>query len=165
LQWDYAETNYAPLNTNLTTAAAAEKTIPDLVEKRFTPSEFRDYVKGVDFSGWQPKFTVVGNTGAPSLAQFDAWGEVARNSWPHNLGTYFANLSHSGMYHLIIEDKGIWVMNPLSRRGVCSSSFNENAICIEIVGNYEIGGDDFITGNGAKVRANAIEALATSTSS
>ena len=162
LQWDYAEANYAPIDTNVTTAtvAPAQKTIPDLVEKRFTSSEFRDYIATVDFSGWQPKFAVVGNTGAPSLAQYTSFGETIRSRWIKNFGNYEAELGLSGTYHLIIDDKGIWVMNPLSRRGICSSSFNEKAICIEMVGNYEIGGDDFTTGDGAKVRANVIEALA-----
>jgi hypothetical protein len=104
--------------------------LSDFVRKRFTPSEFRDYIAGIDFSGWQPQFAVAGSAGI-SIAR---WHEGATDTKINGLMSFYGDMKWSGGTHLVIDDEGTWGLNPLSRKGICSPSWNASGICITMIG-------------------------------
>jgi hypothetical protein len=128
-----------------------------IVGKRFTPAEFRQYVETLDFSSWRPQFVVLHNTSAPRLSQWhDKPGEQRMQDLAYYYGT---EQGWRGGPHLIIDDDGIWVFNPLNRSGVHSPSWNAISWGVDMVGEYSE--EPF----NEKVRDNTVEAIATLDSS
>ena len=123
------------------------------VGEPLTPEQFERYVGGVEFSGWLPKFAVLHNTGAPKLSD---WHRVPSETRIRNLAEYYANeRGWSGGPHLIIDDRMIWVFNPLTKPGIHSPSWNQDTIGITMVGDYSI--EPF----NEAVRDNTVKAIAT----
>jgi len=107
-----------------------------------------------------PKFPTLHNTGVPSLKQWEAYGPTPQERWGASLNSYYKKLGwHSGV-HLVCCPNYIWYLCDLRQDGVSVSCWNRVTIGIECVGNYEVGGDDWSVGDGAKVRDNAAWALA-----
>ena len=127
----------------------------------YTPNEFRTLLAGLKFDkGWRPSFPTLHNTGVPSLAQWLAMGATPQERWGASLNAYYKGLGwHSGV-HLVCCPDYIWNLCDLEADGVSVSCWNHLTLGIEMVGNYELGGDDFETGEGAKVRDNAVFVLA-----
>jgi hypothetical protein len=127
----------------------------------FTPAEFRTYVAGLKWPGWRPKFIVLHNTAEPNLRQW-AHGNTGKD-YEHkrivNLNAYYRNQEgwRSGP-HLFISPSLIWVACDLGANGVHASCYNSESIGVEMVGDYGV--EDFASGDGAKVRDNAVAALA-----
>jgi len=128
----------------------------DIVGRRFAPDEFESYASGLTMRGWQPEFVVLHNTACPSLAQ-RPHGFTPQHI--QNLYGFYVGKGWSGCPHLFVDQNGIWVLNPLTRRGVHSPSWNRVAWGIEMLGEY--GSEPFDTGPGALVRDHAMAALAT----
>lgn len=127
-----------------------------IIGKSFTPDEFDAYCQSVAWTGWRPQFIVLHNTYAPSLAQRPQ-GLIKQHIL--NLETYFRDKKQwSAGPHLFVDDHQIWVFTPLNTQGVHSPSWNSKAIGIEMLGDFEK--EDFNTGRGALVKANAIAAIA-----
>jgi len=61
--------------------------------------------------------------------------------------------------HIYTDDHGIWVFNPLSRRGVHAVSYNSTRYGIEILGNFDTEAD-FASLRGASSRKNGMFAAA-----
>ena len=127
----------------------------------YSRDEFRTLVDSMTFDqGWTPKFPTLHNTGVPSLAQWERFGATPQERWGANLNSYYKKLGwHSGV-HLVCCPDYIWYLCDLRQDGVSVSCWNHVTIGIECVGNYEVGGDDWTTGDGAKVRDNASWTLA-----
>ena len=126
----------------------------------FTREEFRAYVAGRRWTGWRPLMPYLHNTGVPSLAQWEALGATPQERWGANLDNYYAGMGwHAGPHAVACPDY-IWALCDFTLPGVAQSCSNSFAWAIEMVGSYEIGGDDFSTGDGAKVRDNAAFAIA-----
>ncbi len=127
----------------------------------YTRDEFRAMVAGVEMKGWRPAFPTLHNTGVPSLAQWLAMGVTPQERWGASLDSYYKNQLgwHSGPHFVVCRDY-IWQLCDLAADGVSVSCWNHATVGVEMVGNYEVGGDDFATGHGAKVRDNAAFALA-----
>lgn len=127
----------------------------------FTKDEFRALVDSLSWTaGWLPQFPTLHNTGVPSLTQWKGWGATPQERWGENLNRYYKGLGwHSGV-HLVCCPDYIWNLCDLRSDGVSVSCWNHVTIGIECVGNYEAGGDNWDTGDGAKVRDNAAWALA-----
>lgn len=124
----------------------------DIVGKKFTPEEFRQYVTTVDFSAWDPKFVVLHNTGTPKLSE---WHKFSTEQRMQNLAAFYGEQQHfKAGPHLIIDDEGIWVFSPLTRPGSHAVSWNLNSIGIMMVGNYEVEPLD------DNVRDNTVQAVA-----
>lgn len=127
----------------------------------FTPSEFRTYVESLKWTGWRPQFVVLHNTAEPNLAQWShsGLGKVAGLKRVQNLNHYYKSDEgwHSGP-HIFVAPDLIWVACDLTANGVHASCYNSVSIGVEMVGDYST--EPFDSGDGAKVRDNAIAALA-----
>lgn len=128
------------------------------VGKRFTIDTFRAYLEGVAFTGFKPKYVVLHHTASPSLAMRP---QGFTDQHLKNLLHYYeTTMGWSGAPHLFIDDRadGIIVFQRLDRKGVHAKSFNSDSWGIEMLGYYDK--EPFHTGRGAKVRDNAMAALA-----
>lgn len=135
-------------------------------KKHFTRDTFALYVEGLHWTRWRPSLIVLHNTAAPTWAQWHETaekdrlaGRVPGTTRIANLEKYFRDQQHwSGCPHLFIPDDFIWEMNPLTAPGVHSPSWNNTAIGIEMVADFDREDDE--TGPGLKVRNNTIYATA-----
>jgi peptidoglycan hydrolase-like protein with peptidoglycan-binding domain len=131
----------------------------------YTRDEFRKLISSIQLGAWRPKFPTLHNTGVPSLAQWKAYGPTTKEGWGGSLNRFFASASkgkppwHAGPHFVCCPDY-IWYLSDLRFDGVSVSCWNPVTVGIEMVGNYELGSDDFATGDGAKVGDNAAFALA-----
>ena len=66
---------------------------------------------------------------------------------------------HAGP-HLVVCPDYVWALCDLTQPGVSASCWNSETFGIEMVGNYEVGGDVFESGEGARVRDNAAAVIA-----
>ena len=126
----------------------------------YTIAEFRAYLSGVQLGAWRPKFPTLHNTAVPSLAQWLAYGPTPQERWGASLNRYYEGLGWHAGPHLVVCSDYVWVLCDLTRSGVSVSCWNSETFGIEMIGNYEVGADDFASGDGAKVRDNAAEVLA-----
>lgn len=128
-----------------------------IIGKRFTPNEFASYVAMLEFEpgGFKPDMVVLHNTAVPSLAQRPMGFTEAHM---RNLRGYYSGLHWKGGPHLFVDDHGIWVFNPLDKRGTHSPSWNDRAWGVEMLGDYDK--EEFLSGRGAMVRYNAGVAVA-----
>lgn len=128
------------------------------IGRRFRPSEFEAYLKTITFTDFRPEFVTLHHTGAPSLATRP---DGLTDQHLQNLLTYYQDqLGWSGAPHLFIDDleDGIIVFQRLDKRGVHAVSFNRNSWGVEMLGEYD--SEEINSGRGAKVRDNAVKALA-----
>lgn len=131
------------------------------VKKGFTPDQFTAYVSKIKWGGWRPQFVVLHNTGAPRLDQWHTYKgkPISGETRMRGLENYYRNQQGwSGGPHLFVADDLIWVFNDLTQRGTHSPSWNSIAWGIEMVGDFSA--EPFNSGLGAKVRDNAVHALA-----
>ena len=126
----------------------------------YTIDEFRHCLAGLKLDGWKPAFPTLHNTGVPSLAQWMAMGATPQERWGASLDRYYKGLGWHAGPHLVVCPSYVWVLCDLAKSGVSVSCWNFETFGVEMVGNYEVGGDDFATGIGAEVRANAALVLA-----
>lgn len=127
----------------------------------FTPGEFKTYVAGLKWAPWRPQFIVLHNTAEPNLAQWAHFGlgRQAGEKRIRNLNHYYGHeLGWSSGPHLFVAPDLIWVACDLTARGVHASCYNNVSIGVEMVGDYSR--EAFDAGDGARVRNNAVAALA-----
>jgi Putative peptidoglycan binding domain/N-acetylmuramoyl-L-alanine amidase len=123
-------------------------------------AEFRAHLAGLALGEWRPSFPTLHNTGVPSLAQWLAMGATPQERWAGNLNHYYEGMGWHAGPHLVVCPDYVWALCDLTKSGVSVSCWNSETFGIEMVGNYEVGGDDFASGDGAKVRDNAAAVLA-----
>jgi N-acetylmuramoyl-L-alanine amidase len=127
----------------------------------FTPAEFQTYVEKLRWHCWRPQFIALHNTAEPNLAQWvhSGLGKVAGLQRVKNLNHYYQSAEgwHSGP-HLFIAPDLIWVACDLTANGVHATCYNAVSIGVEMVGDYA--SEAFDSGDGAKVRDNAVAAVA-----
>jgi hypothetical protein len=125
--------------------------------QRYDAEAFKSMLDDLRFSLWQPKYIVLHNTAAPSLAQFNS-GPTTEEKRIQNIVSYWKGLHwHSGA-HLIISPNYIWVACDLTQDGVHCSCANKASIGIEMIGDYS--SENFGSGQGAAVRDKAVYAMA-----
>ena len=128
----------------------------------FTAAEFRIAVSGLKYAkGWKPASITLHNTGVPSLAQWMAMGATAQERWGGALNNYYRGLGWHAGPHVVCCPDYIWMLCDPEQDGVSVSCWNHETFAVEMVGNFETGGDEFGWGPGAKVRDNAVTVLAT----
>jgi hypothetical protein len=128
-----------------------------IVGLSFSADDFDSYCHGLKWEAWRPSFIALHNTWKPKLADRPN-GFTAQHI--KNLEHYYKNdLGWKAGPHLFIDDRQIWVFTPLTVSGRHSPSWNKIALGFEMLGDYDR--DKFNTGRGAKVRDNAVAALAT----
>jgi hypothetical protein len=127
-----------------------------IVGKAFSVAEFEQYCETLQWTAWRPSFAVLHNTGVPSLAQRPK-GFTQQHM--DNFASYYRDkMGWSAGPHLFIDDTQIWVFSPLTAPGVHSPSWNSKSLGVEMLGDFAI--ELFDQGRGAKVRDNAMAALA-----
>jgi hypothetical protein len=127
-----------------------------IVGLSFDVLTFDLYCQQLEWEAWRPQFIVLHNTASPSLAQRPN-GLTAQHI--RNLESYYRDRQKwSAGPHLFIDDRQIWVFTPLTTPGVHSPSWNGVSLGVECLGDYEKEAWD--TGRGAKVRDNAVSAIA-----
>jgi hypothetical protein len=123
----------------------------DFVGKAFTPVEFREYVSGVQFTSWKPEFIVLHNTSDPTLEQ---WHKLSSRTALQKFAEYYGGMGWSGGPHLFVDDKTIWVFNPLNKPGVHAASWNKISLGVMMIGDYDTEAFD------DNVRNNTVQAIA-----
>jgi hypothetical protein len=127
-----------------------------IVGKGFTQDGFSAYVASLGTPPDWVDFVVLHNTAVPTLAD---WHKVSGEKRMVGLADYYRNVQHwSAGPHLFVADDLIWVFTPLKEHGVHSPSWNSVAWGVEMVGDYAT--EAFDSGAGAKVRDNAVHAVA-----
>ncbi len=122
-----------------------------------TPASFDAYCHTLHWTAWRPSFFVLHNTGVPSLAQRPS-GLTKQHI--QNLEAFYRDKNGwSAGPHLFVDDKQIWVFTPLTVSGVHSPSWNNVALGLEMLGDFDT--ESFSAGRGLKVRKNAVAAMAT----
>lgn len=116
-------------------------TIP-IVGKCFTTADaFLDYLEGLHFSAWRPRFVTVHHTGSPDLKIWTGWqtraNPVSDEQWLKNLAGYYGGLGWSSGPHFFVTPKHICVLSPPTKRGVHAVSFNSVSWGVETVGDFD----------------------------
>jgi hypothetical protein len=105
--------------------------------RSFNPRDFRSYVAEQVFSVWKPEFVVLHNSGTPTLKQWRERRE--RGSSPEafmrSIATYYGGLGWRGGPHLIIDDRVTWALNPLTKPGTHTASWNNKSFGVTMIGN------------------------------
>ena len=128
-----------------------------IVGASFGAAEFDRYCHALAWTAWRPSFVVLHNTAIPSLAQRPTGFSPEHM---RGLEAYYRDVQRwNAGPHLFIDDRKIWVFTPLTVSGVHSPSWNKFSLGVEMLGNFAT--EPFDSGRGAKVRANAVAALAT----
>lgn len=117
-----------------------------IVGRSFTKQEFIDYVSWLrankaDEWKWNPTGITVHHTAYPDLSMRpNGWSEENMKSLRH----FYRNTRGWGSGpHLFTDDTDdcIWVLTPLTHRGVHASSFNSSRYGIEMLGNFDNSSD------------------------
>jgi hypothetical protein len=135
------------------------KTIP-IVNRFFRANDsLKLYLDTLDLTTWKraggPDFVVLHNTGAPTLSQRPQ-GFLPQHMV--NLSQYYAGLGWHAGPHFFCDQNGIWAFSRADRPGVHSPSWNQISWGVEMLGDYDQ--DNFETGAGASVAANAVYLVA-----
>lgn len=128
----------------------------DIVGKQFKVASLPSYLDTIKVMAWHPTFVVLHNTDVPNLSQRPQ-GFTAQHM--QNLVTYYRDQCHwHAGPHFFVDDNGIWAFTPLNYAGDHSPSWNQSAIGVEMLGDYDH--DSFTVGRGEDVHINAINLLA-----
>jgi hypothetical protein len=127
------------------------------------PQDFQVYVASITAADMEKDFApnkiIIHNTGLPTFKQWRR-GKVYPNRMEALTSWYRDKQSPpwKGGPHLFVDDKGLWLFNPLWKQGTHSPSFNPTSWGIEMVGDYDQ--EPFDEGPGAKIRDNSALAAA-----
>ena len=102
------------------------------------------------------RIIVLHNSGSPTLKQWKSSKEQQRI---FNLRDYYKGMGWHQGPHAFIDDEHIWGFSPLTAAGVHASCFNHFSLGLEMA--LDAATEPFDSGDGAKVRDNAVFALAT----
>jgi hypothetical protein len=117
---------------------------------------FQQYVAALLFSNWMPELIVLHNTGEPTLADRP---NGFNEQHIQNLAAFYRDeKGWSSGPHLFVDDHLIWILTPLTTSGTHAATWNRDSWGVEMLGDYD--SEDFDSGRGALVKANAIAAVA-----
>lgn len=107
-----------------------------------TAGEFLDYLDGIQFKAWKPRFVTMHHTGGPSLATWRTYGNrkvpITDAKWMSNLAGYYGNeLRWSAGPHFFFTPANFCVLSLPEKRGVHAVSFNANSWGVECVGDFD----------------------------
>lgn len=130
-----------------------------IIGNNYVAGSFDNYCHSLRWTTWRPSFIVLHNTAIPNLAQRPDGFTKAHMSGLE--GYYRDKNKWSAGPHLFIDDQQIWLFTPLNISGIHSPSWNNVAIGIEMLGDYET--EPFNSGRGLAVRRNTVAAIASLT--
>ncbi len=133
--------------------------------KAYTRAEWVAHVNDTEWTAFssvvkKPIGITLHNTWRPLISQ---WSETdpGRINALNGLKSYYEGMGwHAGPHGFISRDF-ISGFSPIAAWGIHSTCFNHTHIGLEMVGDYEPGGEEFNSGDGAMVRDNAVFAIAT----
>lgn len=102
----------------------------DIVNKKLSLDEFRDYVESYHFGSLPANRLVIHHTWKPNK---ESW--VGERSIL-GLKEYYENKGWKAGPHLFIAEDGIWLFTPMRRNGIHAGKLNPRSIGIEVVGDY-----------------------------
>lgn len=114
-----------------------------IVGKCFSTSgEFLNYLDGIKFGAWRPRFVTAHHTGSPDLKTWNGWQTRAKpvtdEQWLKNLAAYYGNeMGWSAGPQFFFTPKHFCVLTPPDRRGVHAVSFNGLSWGVEMVGDFD----------------------------
>lgn len=126
-----------------------------IVGLSFQPDDFAVYCRSLHWTVWRPSFIVLHNTGVPTLAERP--NGLTKQHILDLEAYYRDDQKWSAGPHLFVDDRQIWVFTPLTTQGVHSPSWNNVALGVEMLGDYQM--ETFDTGRGLAVHNNAVAAL------
>ncbi len=109
---------------------------------------------------WHPVGIVLHATGLPTLGQWVEFGPQ-HDARLHNLEAYYQSMGWQHGPHAFVSRNYINGFSALTSRGTHCSCANQTHFGIEQAGNFNRGHDDYNSGDGARVKANAVWAMAT----
>ncbi len=131
-----------------------------IVGRKFSKAEFIEYVKWVkknESYHWAPTGITMHHTGFPNLSiRPNGFNEQHMLNMRHG---YKNDNGWSCGPHIYTDDHGIWVFNPLSRRGIHAVSYNSTRYGIEMLGNFDTEAD-YNHPRGVSARAHGMFAAA-----
>lgn len=131
-----------------------------IVGRKFSKAEFIEYVKWVKQNEsylWEPSGITMHHTGFPDLSiRPNGFTEQHMRNMRHG---YKNDNGWSCGPHIYTDDHGIWVFNPLSRRGIHAVSYNSTRYGIEMLGNFDTE-EDYDNPRGVASRAHGMFAAA-----
>lgn len=127
--------------------------------KAYSQDQFRTKIASLTWNqGWTPEGITLHNTAAPNLAQWAESGS-AHDARIRNLENYYeSELGWHAGPHLFISRNWINGFSNILKTGVHSRCWNATRFGVEMVGDYNV--EPFNSGDGAKVRDNAVFAVA-----
>ena len=126
-----------------------------IVGKDFDAEGFAAYCAGLKWKDWKPQFIALHNTYFPDLAMRPK-GFTAQHML--NIADGYKKKGWRAGPHLFVDDHKIWVFTPLTTQGRHSPGWNEVALGVEMLGDFDK--DSFSAGRGLAVRQNAVRAVA-----
>lgn len=108
---------------------------------------------------WAPKGLILHATGLPTLGMWVESGPK-HDARLRNLQAYYEGMGWQHGPHAFVSRSYINGFSALTQRGTHCSCHNSTHFGVEQVGNFNKGHDDYNSGDGAKVKANAIWAVA-----
>lgn len=109
-----------------------------------TTRAFLDYLDGLKFGVWRPRFVTMHHTGGPSLATWKTYAHGTRKvpitdaRWMANLAGYYGNeLGWSAGPHFFFTPDNFCVLSLPEKRGVHAVSFNATSWGVECVGDFD----------------------------
>ncbi len=102
----------------------------EIINKRLTLNEFRDYVKGYYFGSLPANKLVIHHTWRPTRESWDGERTIL------GLKRYYEGKGWKVGPHLFIAEDGIWLFTPMRKDGIHAGSLNPRSIGIEVVGDY-----------------------------
>lgn len=115
----------------------------------------RTYLSSIKKMYWSPTGITLHNTSVPDISDRP---NGFTESHMRNLAGYYTGQGWKSGPSFFVDQNKIWAFSPIERRGTHSPSFNTKYIGVEMLGEYT--SDSFDSGDGAKIRANAVLLMA-----
>jgi hypothetical protein len=122
----------------------------NIINRRLSLTEFREYVKRFNFGTKRPDKIVIHHTWRPTK---ESW---AGERTIQGLKNYYEGKGWPAGPHLFIAEDGIWLFSPMNKNGIHAGTLNPLSIGIEVVGDYD---NEKWSGNTKKNTLGAIKAL------
>ena len=102
----------------------------EIINRRLTLNEFRDYVKEYNFGTKPANKLVIHHTWSPTK---ESW---AGERTILGLKGYYERKGWKAGPHLFVAEDGIWLFTPMRKDGIHAGKLNPRSVGIEVVGNY-----------------------------
>jgi len=103
-----------------------------IVNRRLSLTEFKDYVLTYDFGTLPANKLVIHHTWKPTQQTWAGQRSI------NGLKAYYEQKKWPAGPHLFIAEDGIWLFSPMRANGIHASTLNARSIGIEVVGDYDL---------------------------